>query len=119
MSYLEKINDIYDKIAKGEAMDAFEEYYEEDVVMIMEDGTPVEGKETNRDRENDFFSSVEEFHGIEVKALTSNEEEGTTSAESVMDVTFKGGDRQKMAQVAVQHWDGDQIKKERFYASQN
>ena len=119
MSYLDKITDIYDHIAQGTAMDAFEEYYAEDVVMILEDGTEVKGKDTNRDRENEFFGSVESFNGMEVRAITSNEEKGTTSVECMMDVTFKGADGpMEIEQVAVQHWDGDQITKERFYGTQ-
>ena len=119
MSYLDKINDIYNHIAQGTAMDAFEEYYSEDVVMILEDGTEVEGKDQNRERENEFFSSVEAFNGMEVTSITSNEDEGTTAVECAMDVTFEGGNRTTLEQVAVQEWEGDQIVRERFYATQN
>lgn len=120
MSYLDRITDIYDHIAKGAAMDAFEKYYADDVVMVLEDGTEVEGKDTNRERENEFFGSVEEFHGIEVSGITSNEDEGITSVESTMTVTFKGADGpMDIEQVAVQHWDGDEIARERFYGTQN
>jgi len=118
MSYLEKITDIYDNIAQGKALDAFEKYYSDDVVMVLEDGTEVKGKDTNRDRENEFFSNVESFNGMDVTAITSNEEQGTTSVECSMDITFKGGNRVNLEQVAVQEWDGDQIKRERFYATQ-
>jgi ketosteroid isomerase-like protein len=120
MSYLDKINDIYDHIGNGTAMEAFEEYYADDVVMVLEDGTEVEGKDTNRERENEFFGSVEEFHGLEVKGVTSNEDSGVTSVESTMTVTFKGADSPvDIEQVAVQHWDGDEISRERFYGTQN
>lgn len=119
MSYLDKITDIYDHIAQGTAMDAFEEYYAEDVTMILEDGTAVEGKDANRERENEFFSSVKEFHGIEVKGITANENEGITAVESTMTVTFKGTEEpMDLEQVAVQHWDGDEIDTERFYGTQ-
>lgn len=119
MTYLERITDIYDHIAQGTAMDAFEEYYDEDVTMILEDGTEVEGKDANRERENEFFSSVEAFNGMEVTTITSNEEDASTSVECIMDVTFEGGNRMELEQVAVQDWDGDQIVRERFYATQN
>lgn len=46
----------------------------EDVSMVLEDSTHVEGKDTNREREKEFFSSVEEFHGIEVSGITSNKD---------------------------------------------
>ena len=35
MSYLAKIKDVYEHIGKGAAMDAFEEYYAEDIVMVL------------------------------------------------------------------------------------
>lgn len=120
MSYLDKISDIYDHIGQGTAMDAFEEYYAENVTMILEDGTEVEGKDANREREKEFFGSVEEFHGIDVSGITSNEEKGITSVESSMTVTFKGTDEPTtMEQVAVQHWEGEEISTERFYATKN
>lgn len=120
MSYLDKINDVYDQIAQGAALDAFEKYYAKDVVMVMEDGTEVVGKDANRDRENEFFGSVEEFHGIEVKGISSNEDTGFTSVESTMTVTFKDTDGpMDIEQVAVQDWEGDQIKRERFYGTQS
>lgn len=120
MSYLDKIKDVYNHIGKGTAMDAFEKYYAEDVVMVLEDGTEVEGKDTNRERENEFFGSVEEFHGMEVSGISSNEEAGFTTVESNMTVTFKGADGPvTIEQVAVQDWEGDHIKRERFYGTQN
>lgn len=118
MSYFEKIENIYNHIAEGKALDAFEKYYADDVVMVLEDGSKVKGKDANRDRENEFFSSVESFNGINVTAITSNEEDGTTSVECSMDITFKGGNQVVLEQVAVQHWDGDEIKRERFYGTQ-
>lgn len=120
MTYLDKINDIYDHISQRTAMEAFEKYYAGDVIMVMEDGTEVEGKDTNREREKEFFGSVEEFYGIELTGIASNEETGVTSVESTMTVTFKGADEpMDIEQVAVQHWEDDQINRERFYAAQN
>lgn len=117
MSYLSKIEDIYSLLGQGKAMDAFEQYYAENVDMILEDGTVISGKDTNRQREIDFFSSVESFNGLEVKAINSNEEAGTTSVEVTMDVTFQGGNNVVINQVATQKWDGDHIVTERFYGT--
>lgn len=118
MSYLEKITDIYTQLGQGKAMEAFETYYHDDVDMILEDGKIISGKDTNRDRENEFFGSVEEFHGMDVKSITANEETATTAVECVLDVTFKGGTRVQIEQVATQNWKGDHITKERFYGTQ-
>lgn len=119
MSVQEKITDVYNHIANGTAMDAFEKYYAEDVVMILEDGTEVKGKDANRDRENEFFGSVESFNGMEVVAITANEDDEVTAVESWMDITFKGAeDSTKLEQVATQQWKNGQIVKERFYGTQ-
>ena len=119
MSLKEKITDVYHHIANGTALDAFEEYYADDVVMILEDGTAIEGKDTNRERENEFFGSVESFNGMGINAITANEEDGFTAVESWMDVTFKGADEStKIEQVATQSWEDGKIVKERFYGTQ-
>jgi len=116
MSYLEKITDIYTLLGQGKAMDAFEKYYHNNCDMILEDGKVVSGKDANRDRELEFFSSVESFNGMEILAINANEETATTSVECTMDVTFKGGNQMVIQQVATQKWDGDHIISERFYS---
>ena len=115
MSYSAKAKDIQDKLLSGQLMDAFEEYYHEDVVMIEATGERHEGKAVNREREKKFLASVQEWHGGGVTNITSNEEEGITMVESWMDVTFQGGMRPKWEQIARQKWQGDQIIEERFY----
>lgn len=119
MSLQEKITDVYNHVQNGTAMDAFEKYYAENVVMILEDGTEVEGKDANRNRENEFFGSVESFNGMGIEAITSNEEDGATAVESWMDVTFKGADEStKIHQVATQQWKDGKIVRERFFGTQ-
>ena len=119
MSYLEKATDLYNKINSGQLMEAFEEYYHEDVVMIEATGEKREGKDKNREAEKEFLGKVQEFHGAGVVAITANEEEGVTAVESWMKVTFKQDDNPvKLQQVAVQRWEGDQITHERFYYNQ-
>jgi hypothetical protein len=119
MTYKEKITDIYNLIGQGKAMDAFEKYYHNDCCMVLEDATEVNGKDTNRQREIDFFSSVEEFHGMEITAITADEENARTAVESTMDVTFKGGNRVKIEKVATESWEGDHIVRERVYGTRN
>lgn len=120
MSYFDNIREVYNHVANGTALEAFEKYYADNVVMVLEDGTEVKGKEANRERENEFFDSVAEFHGIEVKGISSNEDTGFTSVESAMTVTFEGADEPvTLEQVAVQNWDGDKIRRERFYGTQS
>jgi len=115
MNYSEKAQDIQNKLSNGQLMDAFEEYYHEDVVMIEPSGERREGKAVNREAEKKFLASVQEWHGSGVVTIAANEEEGVTMVESWMDVTFQGGVRVKAEQIARQKWQGDQIIEERFY----
>ena len=56
MSYLAKEKDIYDKVFAGQLLDAFEQYYHDDVVMIEATGEVRKGKDTNREAEKEIFS---------------------------------------------------------------
>lgn len=114
MTYKEKAADIYKQLGEGKLLDAFDQYYADNVVMTEPRGTR-EGKQACRDYEVQFLESIQEFHGLDVKSVASDEENKTTFVQSVMDVTFKDGNRAKFDQVAVQKWEGDQIVHEEFY----
>jgi len=114
MTYKEKAQDIYNKLASGQLLEAFDQYYADNVVMEEPTGKR-EGKPACREYEVNFLNSIKEFHNLDVKSVTSNEDSATTTIESAMDVTFQDGNRVNMEQVAVQQWEGDQIVHERFY----
>ncbi len=114
MSYKEKARDIYNQLQQGQLLSAFDKYYAEDVVMTEPRGTR-SGKAECRAYEEQFLNNIEEFHSLEINKVGSDEAAGTSFVESTMDVTFKGGHRAKMEQVAVQQWKEDQIVHERFY----
>lgn len=115
MTYLNTIKEMYEMILGGQMMDAFEKYYHEDVTMVEASGEIREGKDTNREFEINWLSSVQEVHEGGINAITSNEETGQTAVEVWMDVTYKDGNRIKMEEVAIQKWQGDKIIHERFY----
>jgi hypothetical protein len=114
MTYKEKAQDIYNKLGQGQLLEAFDQYYAENVVMTEPRGTR-EGKQVCRDYEVQFLNNIQEFHNLDVHSVGSDEANGVTFVESTMDVTFKDGNRAKMEQMAVQRWEGDQIVHERFY----
>ena len=114
MTYKEKTQDIYNQILQGKLLEAFDQYYGENVVMAEPTGTR-EGKVACRQYEEQFLNSVQEFHGLEVKNIASDEDKGVVFLEVAMDVTFKDGNRVNMEQTAVQQWEGDHIVHERFY----
>lgn len=114
MTYKEKAVDIYKQLGEGKLLDAFDQYYADNVVMTEPRGTR-EGKKACRDYEIQFLESIQEFHSLDVKSVASDETNKTTFVQSVMDVTFKDGNRAQFDQVAVQKWEGDQIVYEEFY----
>jgi ketosteroid isomerase-like protein len=102
-----------DDVLSGKIMDAFEKYYADDVVMQENSEDPRVGKDANRKAEEQFMASVEAFHGASVKASAVNGD--VSFSEWEMDITFKGGKRVKMEQVAVRHWKNGKIAHERFF----
>ncbi|MEL7488442.1 MAG: nuclear transport factor 2 family protein [Pseudomonadota bacterium] len=102
-----------DRIIRGEALEAFEEYYAEDVVMQENDAEPTVGKASNRKREQDFFSAVTEFRGASVLAQGGGGD--TTFSQSEMDFTHRDWGDRKYRQVAVRTWKDDKIVREVFY----
>ena len=102
-----------DAILTGKALEAFDELYDENVVMQENNDAPFEGKAFNRKREIEFFSSVEQWHGGKVTAAAANGD--VSFSEWEMDITFKNGQRVTMTQVAVRRWKNGKIVHERFY----
>ena len=114
MTNLERATDLYQLVGQGKLMDAFEKYYAENVVMEEPRGTR-QGKEACRVSEQQFLESVQEFHGMEIKAFAEDANAGKVLIEVAMDMTFKGGPRMTMEQVSAQTWENGQIVHERFY----
>ncbi|KAA3611160.1 MAG: nuclear transport factor 2 family protein [Calditrichaeota bacterium] len=109
------VNDLNSKILQGKALDAFEEYYADNIVMQENQDEPTIGKEANRQREQEFFSSIKEFHGAEVKnvAISNN----VSMVEWFWDYTHTDWGRVNAAQVAIQTWENGKIINEKFYYS--
>lgn len=104
---------VNDAILAGKAMEAFEELYDEDVVMQENSDPECRGKAANRKRELEFFSNVEAFHGAAVLATGVGDD--VSFAEWSMDLTLKGVGRIKLEQVHVRRWKNGKIVHERFY----
>ena len=104
---------VNDDVLSGKAMEAFEKYYADDVVMQENSEEPRRGKDVNRKVEEEFFGSVEAFNGGSVKASAVSGD--VTFSEWEYDITFKGGNRMMMNQVAVRRWKNGKIVSERFY----
>jgi hypothetical protein len=100
-------------ILSGKIFEAFERFYDKDVVMQENHDAPCHGMSDNLAREQQFFASVEQFHGA--KILTQAVGDGVSFAEWENDVTFKGAPRMTSHQISVRTWKNGKIVHERFY----
>lgn len=110
---LEKITDLNDLVLQGKAMEAFEKYYHDQVVMQENESEPTVGKEANRKREEEFFGKITEFR--EAKPLKITIGQGVTMVEWYYDYTHKEWGVRNYTQVSVQEWKDGKIIKEKFY----
>ena len=105
--------ELNDMIASGQAMEAFEKFYADDVVMQENQQEPRVGKEACRAYEVSFFGNVAEFHE---GSFHGSATEGTRSfSEWVFDVTLKDGTRVRNHQIAARRWKDGQVVEERFF----
>jgi ketosteroid isomerase-like protein len=102
-----------DAVLAGKALEAFEELYDDNVVMQENSDPEFRGKDLNRKREQEFFASVEAWHGGSVLASAAHGD--VSFSEWTMDISLKGVGRVSMAQVAVRRWKNGKIVHERFY----
>jgi hypothetical protein len=114
MTIKERAQDIHDLMLQGQLLEAFDKYYHDDVVLSEPRGN-WSGKIACRAHEVEFLSYVKEFHGLEVRNIASNEETGVVFIETMMDATFRDGNRVQMEQVSRQLWKDGQVIDERFF----
>lgn len=100
-------------ILGGKALEAFDRFYADDVVMQENSEEPRSGKALNRKFEEEFFSSLASWNDgrIEASAVTGD----TSFSQWYMDVTFKNGHQMKATQVAVRKWKNGKVASERFF----
>ena len=105
--------DIKTLVLQGKAMEAFEKYYGEEVVM-QENETPATiGKTANRRRELEFFSKVVEFRAADVKSVAYGDD--VIISEWFVDYTHADWGNVTHDQVSVQKWQNGKVVHERFY----
>lgn len=110
---LKKINDLNKMIVEGNALEGFEKYYHENVVMQENESTPTIGKNANRERERKFFDDVIDFRVAKVLSVASGDH--VTMVEWYFDYTHKDWGIRNYKQISVQHWADDKIINEKFY----
>jgi len=105
--------DIKTLVLQGKAMEAFEKYYGEDVVMQENETPATTSKAANRQRELEFFSKVVEFRSAEVKSVAYGDD--VIISEWFVDYTHADWGKVTHDQVSVQKWKDGKVVHERFY----
>ena len=108
-----KIQHLNSLVLEGKAMEAFEKYYHEDVVMQENDNPPTIGKLANLLREQEFFSAITEFRGAKAVKVAIGID--LSMVEWQYDYTHKDWGVRNYTQISVQEWKDGQIIKEKFY----
>ena len=101
------------EILAGRALDAFETFYADDVVMQENDAEPTVGKAANRIREQAFFAAVTEFRGAEVLAVGAGDD--VTFSHWRFDYTHRDWGVRTYRQVAVRTWRDGKVVNEVFH----
>ncbi|MBM4253827.1 MAG: ester cyclase [Deltaproteobacteria bacterium] len=108
-----KIKELNALVLAGKALEAFDSFYADDVVMQENDQAPTIGKKANYEREVAFFSAITDFRGAQVLSVGCSADK--TYVEWSFDYTHKEWGVRKYHQVAVQTWKNGRIVKEQFY----
>ena len=109
----QRITDLNDLVLQGKALEAFDTYYDDNVIMQENEYPPTVGKKANRKREEEFFSSIVEFRGAKPLKVTVGE--NTTMVQWHYDYTHKDWGLRNYTQVSVQEWKDGKIVREQFF----
>lgn len=112
----ENLEEINQMILQGKALEALEKHYHDDVIMQENESQPTIGKDANLKREKEFFSSITEFRGAEIKGIAIGDNVSYVTWK--FDYTHKDWGVKNYTQVSVQHWrDGKIFKEQYFYGN--
>ncbi|WP_420151577.1 nuclear transport factor 2 family protein [Spirosoma sp.] len=110
---LHQIQALNQLVLQGRAMDAFEQYYDDQVVMQENALPPSIGKTANRQRETEFYGNVTQLRSMRVLDVTVGE--NVTMVVWHYDYTHRDWGVKNYTQVSVQHWRDDKIVREQFF----
>lgn len=113
MENWKKANEEINKaLAQGSAMEAFERYYDKNIVMQENETPPRVGKDLNREQCNGFVSM---FPDLKLDVLSVAYGEKLSIQEVYFTYTNENGEKVRYPEIAVRHWLDDKVIKEKFY----
>jgi hypothetical protein len=114
-NFKEKNEQLNSLLEQGEAMEAFELFYAEEVSMQENETEPRIGKDFNREQCSGF---VQAFPDLKLKVLSVAYGDNVSIQEVLFDYTNEKGEKIIYPEVAVRHWANEMVIKEKFYYGQ-
>ena len=109
----ERVRQLVETVEQGRFLDAFEEFYAEEVTMRENNNPPTVGKAANRERERAFVGYVAEVR--ENRAASVVVDGDRSAINWVAEYIGTDGQRLRFDQIAHQTWRDGKIVSERFY----
>ena len=106
------VQQLNNMVLSGNLLEAFENYYHDDVSMQENDHPPTVSKEANRQRELEFLNNITEFRGAEVKGVGIGDNISFVLWD--YDYTHKEWGVRNYSQISIQEWKDGKIIKEKF-----
>ncbi|MGB3466391.1 MAG: nuclear transport factor 2 family protein [Cyclobacteriaceae bacterium] len=110
----ENVEQLNNMILQGEILNAFDQYYAEEVTMQDNDNPVRQGKKECRKFEEEFVNNLSEFRGAKVKNVMISEDAGVAAVEWDFDYTHNEWGERNYTQVSVQQWKDGKIVSEQF-----
>ena len=108
-----QIDQLNQMIMEGKILDAFDKFYDDEVVIQDNNYPARDGKELNRQYDEAFVNGLIEFRVAKViNTLVSDD---LTVTEWWFDYTHKEYGTRNYTQLAVQRWKNGKIIEEKFY----
>ena len=104
---------VHSLLAKGQFLEAMDQFLDDDVVLQEMGGEPKHGKKFCMDFEAKFLEGVSAFGGYRVTSV--GYADNLTFYEAVMEYTQTDGTEVSVVQCVVDEWKDGKIIKERFY----
>ena len=117
MSTRNNVTQLVAMVEAGQLLEAFEQFYADEVVMQENTNPATVGKDANRVREIEVLSSVKEVHVNRSKGVLVDGDEAVILWE--LEFTNQDGVRIRLDQVAHQQWRDGKIVRERFVYDSN
>src|ERR1700712_5678072 len=107
------VDELNQMILEGKILEAFEKFYDDNVVMQDNDYPAREGKDASRQAEEAFVNGLTEFRGA--KVVNTIISDGIAVVEWWFDYTHKDYGERNYTQISVQRWKNGKIVEEKFY----